>query len=360
MSEERAIRPDEMRAISLPGRPSRLVARGLERLSWGSYRSIDLGIRGMVNAINNNGQWVGVVRTPPDSGGAFIGRPCLWHGGHRLELEAGGFSNGDALAINAAGQVVGWLGTFAESRPFAITEATAAWWANGRRLALDTEGLSWSMAKGLNRSGVVVGEGRGSATGGELHALLWYGGRRVDLGTLGGDKSSATGVNDRGQVVGESYMNSIRLNRAFLWEDVRMIDLGTLVGQVSGAIGINNHGQVVGWAHHHNRETRPVIWDAAGPVFTGWLCPADHNSFKYGIASAVNNHGLVVGWTSYCGEGDQESERAFVWEAGQLIALPAEEGSSSFAVGVNDRGQIVGEVVTEAGDLSVRLWEPVR
>src|SRR5205807_414663 len=103
-------------------------------------------------------------------------------------------------------------------------------------------------ALAINAAGQVVGVG-GNASG-FGHAFLWdaVNGMKY-LGTLGGKLSTAYGINAAGQVVGGAETAS-GVPHAFLWDAVNgMKDLGTLGGNSSAAYGINAAGQVVGEAN---------------------------------------------------------------------------------------------------------------
>src|SRR5438874_7801106 len=117
----------------------------------------------------------------------------------------------------------------------------------------------------------------------------------TDLGDLGGGASIATSINARGQVAGASLREGATTEGGFIWQDGVMTDLGSLGGTNTVAYAINNRGQVVGGS---NRAA-----DAS------------------------------VG--------------GFVWQNGVMTDLG---GAISFALGINDRGQVVGLVYAE--DLS--------
>jgi probable HAF family extracellular repeat protein len=81
---------------------------------------------------------------------------------------------------------------------------------------------------------------------GERRAFVWTpgGGRRL-LGTLNGRTTVAMAINNRGQVVGESW-TAADTNHAFLWEEVKgMRDLNPPGTIRSHAYAINDRGQVM-------------------------------------------------------------------------------------------------------------------
>ncbi len=93
---------------------------------------------------------------------------------------------------------------------------------------------SRSHALAINDAGQVVGWSE-TATG-ETHAFLWENGKMIDLGTLPGyAKSIASGINAKDQVVGysEAPIQQAPFNAAFLWQDGTMQDLGAPPGATS-------------------------------------------------------------------------------------------------------------------------------
>jgi probable HAF family extracellular repeat protein len=198
-------------------------------------------------------------------------------------------------------------------------------------------GGTFSQANDINNHGWVVGES-GQASGEGLgHAFLWRNGRMQDLGTLGGDQSRANGINDRGWVVGASSTGAA--THAFLWRNGRMRDLGTLGGEFSEALEVNNHGVVVGNSETASGALRPFLW------YRGVM--RELNVAGSSSATAVNDRGQVTG--ASIREPGQEPE-AYRWQRGRttfLGTLPAPVPSSG-GQDINDRGHVVGSSLTPA------------
>ncbi len=187
-------------------------------------------------------------------------RPFLW-------TASGGFQNvgedeGEAWAINDAGQVVGTDHKTAHA--FVWSSATGL-----HDIGDLPDGDDGSVAYKINSVGQIVGGG-GAATG--FRAFLWtptspngITGSMIDLGELPGglDESLAASINDSGDVVGTSAVEGPPYGsyHAFLWTPTGgMQDLGTLSDddQIIGAADINNLGQVVGQA-----DDRAFLWTVA-------------------------------------------------------------------------------------------------
>lgn len=212
--------------------------------SQGSLRVIPTlgGVENTAQGINGKGQVVG------GSGGSWENGDSDWHAfvysGGVSAQDLGVIGNGKysyASAINAVGQVVGWVST--NPSP---SDVHAFLYSGSELKDVGTFGGS-SFALGINVKGQVVGYSyvQGSS---RSRAFLYSGDSFIDLGTLGNgfnSNSEAVGINDNSQVVGTSN------DRAFLYEGGAMRDLnGSVVNPVAGSVlnrglGINNAGAII-------------------------------------------------------------------------------------------------------------------
>ena len=126
-----------------------------------------------------------------------------------------------------------------------------------------------------------------------------------DLGTLGGSGSVAEGISDRGWVVGSANLPDDQSEHAYLWLDGVMTDLGTLGGLNSS-------------------EQWPV---------------KDDRGLIAGVAETPNTDPLGE---NFCGFGTGLICQGFLWQNGVMTALPTLGGNNGQALGVNNRGQLVG------------------
>ena len=134
---------------------------------------------------------------------------------------------------------------------------------------LGTLGGHFSEAVAVNAAGQVVGTS--NINDSEFHAFLWTRAEGMqDLGSLDGCLSMATAINDLGHVIGESASCDGSSERAFLWTKADgMKDLGPVPGLFGGLTGINIFNQVVGGfcPQPCDGEEHAFIWTKN----TGWL-----------------------------------------------------------------------------------------
>ena len=280
---------------------------------------------------------------------------------------------------------------------------------------LGTLGGTFAIGQGVNNNGWVVG--LANLDGDQNHhAFLWVSGIKIDLGTFGGPNSAASQVNSRGQVVGnaessipdptgEDPCGNKLVCSPFLWEHGEMRPLPTLGGLNGFANSINNRGHVVGLAENALPDTtcpvevtlaqsKPVLWTEDGikelPIidgdsdgtatainnrgqvvgFSGDCTSSPHALLwtngtvtdlgnlggQLNIATAINNHGQVVGFSNL--PGDNFVLRGFVWQNGVMMNLGVFPGDvHSLALGINDKGQIVGDSCDESFSCRAFLWQ---
>jgi probable HAF family extracellular repeat protein len=128
-----------------------------------------------------------------------------------------------AYAVSESGHVVGVSNTIADC----CVNHAFSWTAEGGMVDLGTLGFTESNAWAVNASGQVVGIVDELSTA-VTHGFSWtQEGGMVDIGTLGGDFAWTEAVNDHGQVVG--WSSTGRESHAFSWtQEGGMVDLGTL------------------------------------------------------------------------------------------------------------------------------------
>ena len=293
--------------------------------------------------------------------------------------------NGDALAINGRGEVVGFSASFgfrwtAETGMTALPLPAGAFFAAGEAISSHGDvalfssngraASSFILSRddvqqlpdrvkivGVNKRRHAVAAGFDQARFG----AFWDGSAFTRVG------SEARGLNDHDQVVGYRTVTQPEFaNLAFVWHDGVYRDLGTLGGRDSIANAISAKGVVVGTSsigrfgpqlgfRWEDGEMRPLE------------CPPGASSCA---ATAIDEKGdLIVGVAQMQGGGGPFPgdiiPRAVVWIGGVVSDLntlidPASGWVLETANGVNERGQIVGRgfrdnqfrpyLVTLAGD----------
>jgi probable HAF family extracellular repeat protein len=198
-------------------------------------------------------------------------------------------------------------------------------------------------ALSISNSGNVTGSANGQA-------FLYSASGLIELGTLPGDTASiGYGVNNAGQVVGAS--SAFGNSRAFLYADGSMTDLGSLDNSDTEANGINDAGDVVGVSRVGGVHWRGFLYRQGVMTSLGTLPGAASNS----IANAINRGGQIAGSADYDPYNPYNNHflHAFLYENGVMKDLGSLGGATSNGNGINDIGQVVGSSTTIPGNGSL-------
>jgi len=138
--------------------------------------------------------------------------------------------------------------------------------------------------------------------------------------------------------------------------------LGTLGGPGSAAFGMNDNGQVVGWSNvsgagvcNDHLCRNAFVWDGAVMTDLG-LIFGDEES----VARAINNAGRIVGTSERDVIAGSGTFHGVKWDSGVLAALPDLGQGQSFALDVNESGQIVGHTQNPATNRdTVVVWDGI-
>lgn len=247
--------------------------------------------------------------------------------------------------------------------------------------------------RGVNSRGWVAGLSH-LPGGDQMQATIWRDGEATRLGTLGGPNSSLVwpGLNQGGTVVGIAETSELDPEGenfscffffpgqvhtghkcvGFVWSGGEMRALPTLGGHNGFASAVNERGQVVGWAENTVRDPtcqegsqvfqfRAVLWGPdEGEIRELPPFPGDSTS----AAVAINNRGQVVGISGDCDQavGRASARHAVMWNRGQVVDLGSLGGDTwNTPTYINERGDVVGFAGTPVdqggpGPLQAFLW----
>jgi probable HAF family extracellular repeat protein len=287
------------------------------------------GIASAALSINDQGQLTGTVYT--------LGRQkaVLWQNGTFVDL----VPNVDYSivgSINNSGQIAGYTYTSADlGRPFI--------WQNGSLTYLQKPIGSDGRAYAINDLGWAVGSMSGLAL--PERAALWRDGGVTMLAPAEVVSSQATDINDQGQVIG--WASTSTMTAPFIWRDGTF----TFGSPAHMYKAINNSGWVAGAVFFSNpMRAHATLWRAGAAIDLGVL-PGDTHSVAYD----VNDLGWVVGG-SYRDREDEDG-RPFLWRDGAMIELPFPTGGNGHAMGLNNRGQVVGVTTQDRNYIAhATLW----
>ncbi len=187
-----------------------------------------------------------------------------------------------------------------------------------------------------------------------IRAFLWQQstGVMTDLGALGGNNSNAYWCNDNGWVVGTAETSTPGIYHAFYCTSKKvLIDIDKRSGKQSAAWAINNWYQVVGQAETATRGIfQGFLWQRGTTMKFLAPLPGGKTSAAYGL-----------NYIQICGVSENAAgiNRAVVWQIYKsgIVDLGDLGGTSSYAWGINDWGQVVGTSETRTpGEYRAFLW----
>jgi uncharacterized membrane protein len=236
-----------------------------------------------------------------------------------------GATTAHALAINAAGTVVGYssVGT---------SRSIPTLWKNGVATALPNSPLNETAARGIDDAGdILYGSYKRTAAG-----------KFVYLQTPLGAAVEGTAINNHGDVVASAtgLSNGIVIVKG----DGTFVHVGTPAGYDSAVpYDINDRGDVVGYATN-SKGSILFLYSAASRSFSNLPIPA--GSPPINGVFAVNNLGVAAGFITRAIDQITISHHAATWTNGVIKDLGVLNPPYDFSIAyaVNDAGVVVGDV----------------
>lgn len=256
-----------------------------------------------------------------------------WNAPHYQAIDIGSLSGlqMEPAAVDIHGDIVGAAFNDTSSEAFYYQHRS------GSLTVLTSVGNSaFSNALAINDRDEIVGTSN-------FQAVIWYpnGGQKMLGPYPNGTPYGLTGVNDSGLVVGIAEINGFSDAVRFSRDEETMEALLPQHNTSSFASAISNSGFVVGGGPY------AFVWRAGELVNLATLLPSGSIQSN---ATAVNNAGDVIG--TFVTTHSPEHQDAFFFQRGKMHVLENPENSSAniWVDGINDSGEIVGELAVPGGD----------
>ena len=293
--------------------------------------------------INDAGQVVGYYVDSGTHGFLYSGLPIF---PYTTLNGPSGASGAQASGINDAGQIVG---TYFDSShtPHGFI------YSGGTYTPLnDPSGADGTFALGINSLGLIVGYYYDSSHA--EHGFLYHKGVLPSYGTLndplGADGTVANGINDDGQIVG-NYEDSSGVYHGFLYYGGFYTTIDDALG-TEGTIlsGINNAGEIAG-VYFDSSGTAHSFLATPPPTTTSYTFSTFDDPLSTGtegtIVSGVANGGNILAGNYYDSGG---KAYGFAYLLGSFLPVNVPGSTSTYVVGINDAGQIIGGYTDSSGE----------
>jgi probable HAF family extracellular repeat protein len=204
-------------------------------------------------------------------------------------------------------------------------------------IPIDVPGATTTLASGINDRGHIVGSFFDA--NGMPHGFLNNHGTFTTIDFPGATRTSLSGINNHGDIVGDYFIPRQGLvepqNNAFLYNRGAFTVIDSPRGEDRGPIvnGINNRGQMVG--DIDAGRFVPFLRNPNGQITV--IDVPGSTVLTHGFD--INNGGDIVG-SFHPASGPAES--GFLDEHGRFTTIDVPGASTTQALGLNDRGVIVG------------------
>jgi len=274
---------------------------------------------------------IGISGFVPLARGASIDKLNVVH------LQPGNSTYSAAWAINDTGQIVG----DADNAGFL--------YQNGTYTYLNIPGAYKTGVNLINQSGEVVGSF--SLPDGDSGSFTYVNGKYTILPQPAGLSNVVyRAINNAGQIVGTGEDAQFH-DRWFLYSKEQYTILNVPGFSESIALGINNKGEILGVAWPSGQTPPAYAFVYTNGKFTSFRPSPDFDGFDEVVGSLINDSGQVV--TNYADLSGHTHN--FIWDDGVLTSLPNYNDEYTLAEGINNRGDVAGEILT-AGTGSLYLY----
>jgi probable HAF family extracellular repeat protein len=155
-----------------------------------------------------------------------------------------------------------------------------------------------------------------------------------------GNNTAGWGINAKGQVVGYQFISQ-SLVLGFISDGNTTTDLGSLSSPYTYPNAINNNGDAAGSSSVGGPFAQHAFLYADGAMVDLGTLGGGSVSYAWGI----NDSKQVVGESNY-GGGDIGDWRAFIYSGGVMTFLGTLGGPDSEAFAINNKGEVTGDALT--------------
>lgn len=121
-------------------------------------------------------------------------------------------------------------------------------------------------------------------------------------------------------------------------------------GYNSGAYDINENGQVAGTIKDNEGVWQAVYWNPDGTINLTGIS---------GYARGINKYGNMAIWETFTNENGGSSTRSVFWDKDTgRMDIPLDDTVYSYATGINDSNQVVGENFNSNFVRQSYIWDP--
>lgn len=270
------------------------------------------------------------------TGFLFAVTPLLLAQGTYEQIDVPGASETYIFGIDTAGDMVGYYGDISGSHGFLLS--------NGVLTTLDVAGATFTYAIGINDRGKIVG---GSSSGGFIYDIPTS--TYAVRSPAGFGAINAQAINNAGVVVGTAWNQQQFRSTGFELSGHELLKIPPHSAISSYGSSINNLGNIVGIVGWNPQDHANSFLCSQGN------CKEILSGLRNPQAYGINDSGEIVGGYDPV-SGQQPS--GFVNQSGKTTQLQFPGQSGTFALGVNNHGEVVGFFTDSDNSIHGFSWTP--